>query len=521
MTDQDDHQQTENEMENDDCQIARLREQVSQLKYDNDWLRENNVRLQEQLDQSTQEANENEADFEEEEANEDEAYFEDEEANQDEAYFEDEDSPQVSTITRVRKRFCKIFTRLITGPVRYWQAKRQAKRWNADLGEEVQYDDNDGPEDDRWKPAPEREPVPDHMICDKCISWNALWEQRQKYPQWDPVQSSLDEFWKSPAQYIYISWEDQYTALHKAHALAKQTFWYAFHAHWPEQARAQFGEHWDQVRFGRDEIEKSGLSWAGRPEKTLQMCNATREMTIGSMYSVTSLRNAVCHPSQSLTMRNLDALLCTAENLARILDDKPRVCEIQNLRRGVMIKAIEAYEIIEARTTTPFLKEPPTEGTNLQLRARRAFDAVECAPQTVHDDRPYPYHIQHTLRRIYNDVYHSSPPGDKDYPAVLLQAAKLWKARGFGRGEDDPDYQQRVITSQSWVRDDDRPVDEDVAEPPSGDNSTEAQETAEVRSEIEQVQEPEAEPQSQDQDVDAGEETHADRLSLLEAECNE
>ena len=261
MMGQGNHRHTENKMEN----AAELRERVSHLQNANKELDAENVRLREEVELLRPRANRTQA-----------------------------------VIVALTKKPGRIVLRFVTARYRIWKDKKHAKQ---DV--RLEY----ATKADCEKPYPignEEEQIPEpkleDLICALCTSTEALAEQRRKFPTWDAEHSTLKEFWNGPAQHMIISWQDQYYALEAAHSLAKQTFWHFHRRNEPEHALCTFGEHYGQVRFGKEEIYKCGLS-SGRFAVQL--------------YGVTGLRNAVCHPSTSYNMRGLDDLILGAEKLSR------------------------------------------------------------------------------------------------------------------------------------------------------------------------------------------------------------
>ncbi|GIZ41514.1 hypothetical protein CKM354_000481700 [Cercospora kikuchii] len=398
MPDQGDHQQAENKMENPESEISQLRERVSQLQEEKKELDAENVRLHAEVELLRPRANGTQA-----------------------------------VIVAVTKEPCRIVLRFITARYRIWKDKKQAKQ-----GARLEY----AAKADCEKPYPIGneeelipEPNPEDLICILCVSKEALDEQRRKFPPWDENQSTLEDFWNGPARHMIISWQDQYDALNAAHRLAKQAFWHFDRKQWPEHALWNFGEHYDQVRFGKEELGHCELS--------------SGEFSV-QLNGVTGLRNAVCHPSTSYTMRSLDDLIFRAEQLAVALKDDERVQEIQALRRTVRERAQEAYDIIESQTQALLHVHPqkrPAEETNVP---QDAVEEANVSPQPAIADQPYPFHIQRALQRIAGHLDNKvQRPSRDEYPPVLALAAARWAARGLQLGADDPGHQQRLLDSQS------------------------------------------------------------------------
>ncbi|KAM3424248.1 hypothetical protein BST61_g11212 [Cercospora zeina] len=138
------------------------------------------------------------------------------------------------------------------------------------------------------------------------------------------------------------------------------------------------------------------------------------------------------------------------------------------------VEAQEVYDQIEAR-----MKILTTDGRSSEPIVYAESEVGDCSAASVLDDPPWPIHIQDTLSRISRDPSsRSTPVQDNKYPEVLLLAAKRWAARGMKVGEDFPEYQKRLATSQTWVV----PESESavVVEVASGDDSTEIHSAADV-----------------------------------------
>ncbi|KAF2217162.1 hypothetical protein CERZMDRAFT_93217 [Cercospora zeae-maydis SCOH1-5] len=339
-------------------------------------------------------------------------------------------------------------------------------------------------------------PEPDGMVCTKCISEAALREQNQRFPPWDPADSAAGKkFYEGPAKYIYISWDDQYEALHKAHRLAKEVFFYAYRTHWPAHALEAFPESPEQVRFGSEEISGSGLGKREYPNKTCQMCDASKEEVMYAMFDVTELRNACCHPRESYNIPDLADLIGGAARLAKVLQDEARLEKIRSLVYGAMAKAQEAYDEIEAR-----MKVLPTDGTIQRPILHAESDVGDCSAASVLDDPPWPVHIQKTLSRISRDPSSWNHPVQiNQYPEVLLLAAKRWAARGLRVGEDFPEYQERLAKSQKWVAKISEPRTAVVVDAATGEVLTETHTAADASPDEQRDQQSQVEPDSQNE----------------------
>lgn len=298
-------------------------------------------------------------------------------------------------------------------------------------------------------------PEPDNKVCSLCKEWEAseITNDDRKTSD-DPWYVECRAFMLTPAYTIRISWHDMYEALNKAHIITKKAFWDAYSRHWPVHCLDNFGESWEQVRFGSTELEVSGLGDTKNPHYTCQLCDLTRQGVMVHCNSVCRLRNAVCHPSTAWKMDILLGLLHSAEAFADDLKDHQRRDEVRQIIDGVTQKARETYAQIEACVGTQDCPGPRT-GSEVECQSRMADDA-ELTPV----DTSLPYHIQKILHGAAQALAPLDfvPSRNSKYTAVIVKAAQLWHATGRRPGEDD-DFKARVEASRLWVKDN---TDEDT-----------------------------------------------------------
>lgn len=313
-------------------------------------------------------------------------------------------------------------------------------------------------------------------MCTACFKWDA--QSAARALDSDRIPSDSEVFLATPAAVVRISFDDQYDALNEAHIIAKQVFWYAYQKHWPINCLRRYPESYNQVRFGREELERAGLgtgSFRTGPEKC-QMCEETRQCVMGECFSMTHLRNAVSHPSDNYDMDSLIRLLNRARRFAVDLDDAARADQIQQVMERVMQKARAAYKQIEDCVGADYCCPGPQRDP--ERKCKSSYPVESCSSTTTattttttttetdpdqppppepepesspeeqqHQQQPppttpeinysaLPYHIQYTLHIIPSyPAYHQNK-----YSPTILLAAKLWKATGLQPGQTDEHF---------------------------------------------------------------------------------
>lgn len=312
-------------------------------------------------------------------------------------------------------------------------------------------------------------------MCTACFKWDA--QSAARALDSDIIPSDSEVFLATPAAVVRISFDDQYDALNEAHIIAKQVFWYAYQKHWPINCLRRYPESYNQVRFGREELERAGLgtgSLGTGPEKC-QMCEETRQCVMGECFSMTNLRNAVSHPSDNYDMDSLIRLLNRARRFAVDLDDAARADQIQQVMERVMQKARAAYRQIEDCVGADYCCPGPQRDP--ERKCKSSYPVESCSSTTTttttttttetDPDQPpppepepesspeeqqqqqqpppttpkinysaLPYHIQYTLHIIPSyPAYHQNK-----YSPTILLAAKLWKATGLQPGQTDEHF---------------------------------------------------------------------------------
>lgn len=343
--------------------------------------------------------------------------------------------------------------------------QERLRLWEADLNERDGYIESEHDEDesvepeadersddqdhvDVWEVEREPSPEPDNKICTLCVEKEANKALRDSEgTSDDPYHINHRTFDNSPASIVYLSWHDQYGALHEAHNIAKKAFWYAYRKHWPVHCLRKFGESWQQVRFGRTELDQLGMGTEQTPGYTCQMCNKSRAQVLAMCYGITNLRNTLYHPAATLTAKGLTGWLKLVESFATDLEQEDCLNEIRQVTSDVMQKAREIYADIEACVGTSYCTGPRTEpGTECQSRDE-ADELVELKPV----DTSLPFHTQYLLNEAAGKLKPDFRPS-KDYSPAIVEAAKRWQAAGRKPGEDE-EYKARVELARSWVRD--------------------------------------------------------------------
>lgn len=341
------------------------------------------------------------------------------------------------------------------------QQEAEAVEWTEEAEEEEQAD----PEAKEYQV--------NFNMCTACFKWDA--QSAARALDSDTIPSDSEVFLATPAAVVRISFDDQYDALNEAHIIAKQVFWYAYQKHWPINCLRRYPESYNQVRFGREELERAGLgtgSFRTGPEKC-QMCEETRQCVVGECFSMTNLRNAVSHPSDNYDMDSLIRLLNRARRFAVDLDDASRADQIQQVMERVMQKARAAYKQIEDCVGADYCCPGPQRDP--ERKCKSSYPVESCSTTTTttttttetDPDQPpppepepesspeeqqqqqqpspttpkinysaLPYHIQYTLHIIPSyPAYHQNK-----YSPTILLAAKLWKATGLQPGQTDEHF---------------------------------------------------------------------------------
>ncbi|EMF09611.1 uncharacterized protein SEPMUDRAFT_120449 [Sphaerulina musiva SO2202] len=368
------------------------------------------------------------------------------------------------------------------------EAEEEGDDDDDDDGQEEHDDDDDGQEQQEaeaveWTEEAEEEEQADpeakeyqvnFNMCTACFKWDA--QSAARALDSDRIPSDSEVFLATPAAVVRIPFDDQYDALNEAHIIAKQVFWYAYQKHWPINCLRRYPESYNQVRFGREELERAGLgtgSFRTGPEKC-QMCEETRQCVVGECFSMTHLRNAVSHPSDNFDMDSLIRLLNRARRFAVDLDDAARADQIQQVMERVMQKARAAYRQIEDCVGADYCCPGPQRDP--ERKCKSSYPVESCSSTTTtttttttetdpdqppppepepesspeeqqHQQQPppttpkinysaLPYHIQYTLHIIPSyPAYHQNK-----YSPTILLAAKLWKATGLQPGQTDEHF---------------------------------------------------------------------------------
>ncbi|USW57204.1 hypothetical protein Slin15195_G105230 [Septoria linicola] len=222
--------------------IAQLREEIASLRWMNESLEKENVRLQSELDHMTQQDNYTEIGTAEhhgqssqfnttldywrdrEQAELDpEGIWRDDSFN-DSGWDEEINDQIANEHEEDTEDYAEVEPEIVPATINHWDFdhdKANCEEWDPDL----------------------LKPKPDNLICIACLDWEAEQKAIKEELSTDAQEVSIDrDFYDTPAAVVWLPWEDQYSAIHKAHQIAKQAFWYAYRHHWP--VRREQGEVW-------------------------------------------------------------------------------------------------------------------------------------------------------------------------------------------------------------------------------------------------------------------------------------
>ncbi|KAK3114871.1 hypothetical protein LTR53_006369 [Teratosphaeriaceae sp. CCFEE 6253] len=313
--------------------------------------------------------------------------------------------------------------------------------WEQEAGEDHHLGKQQGAEEDQVPVAPELSDLP---VSQQCDLPSAEKEPEADIPEGKCVEcglymvialdssddalgnrSRLNDCWYDKhcgscgnlGVYCTVPFSTQVRLLQQALRLAQQTLWCALRRHWPEAQAEYYPESFEQVRFGRQELEYAfGSTQFSR--YTAQLGCRARNNIMWDIRNLVGLRNAVSHPYRT-SNEDVDMHIQRAQKLAIAVGDEPRAMKLRRLRD-------ELHEALD-----------------LSLAEIEAYEPFAALPYA----RPWALHHQ-VLLHDYEPPFCSI---DTKTPACIQRAAREWRAKGCRPGEMTPELAREIKSARDQL----------------------------------------------------------------------
>ncbi|KAF7187536.1 hypothetical protein HII31_11160 [Pseudocercospora fuligena] len=281
---------------------------------------------------------------------------------------------------------------------------------------------------------------PQSCTCILCTHFSMTYAGKESYPSNDLCSRTTltaSEFYDTSRGRAYVRFNKVLKLLHKAHRLARDSTWHAFHNYWPEFQRKNFRYGPWQVRFGWGEMapllngEFGGIVARNRkPNVYNNVCDMPPDVVNRAILNMADLRNLLAHPHE-ISPKDADSMLQKAQELTCVLRDEHRATQIRSLRNDLQVLVSKALkEIVDY--------EPLSHLPGARYWALHHQYTFEWVIGYLHRHNQ----SDEERRRIdtllnFKDPYGLTPPDKYFHPAVVA-AAITWISRFQTSGANLP-----------------------------------------------------------------------------------